>query len=351
MDNPTIAISILWAFIFAYAILGSVDFGAGFWALIYDRNSGDTRAAQIANRYLSPSWEVTNVFLVLIAVALVGFFPRAAFWFGTVLIVPVSLVLILLTVRSSFMVYSYSTKRYSRLLRWISGLTGVLIPGLLLSVLPVSLGGFVEVDPGQQPYLLFGKLLSSPTEYAHLAFGIASELFLAALFLSDYAHEADDISTYRVYRKSAKVLGPLTLVTAVLATYTMAPEAEWIVEGIQAHWPWFLASIVSFGIGYSALWWPKKAGAPGRPRIAITFVIGQYFLASIGYGMAHLPYLLYPHLTIDQAVTNPSIFRALLISYSLGVAVLAPGFYLFWRLFLKDKKYIGKGPDAEGSVK
>ncbi|WP_424767075.1 cytochrome d ubiquinol oxidase subunit II [Paenibacillus sp. sgz302251] len=346
MDYATIAVSILWAFIFAYAILGSVDFGAGFWALVYDRKSS-ARAAQIANRYLSPSWEVTNVFLVLIAVALVGFFPKAAFWFGTVLIVPVSLVLILLTIRSSFMVYSYSTQRYSRLLRWISGLTGVLIPGLLLSVLPISLGGFVEVSSGGQPHLLFAKLLQAPTEYSHLAFGISSELFLAALFLSDYAHEADDFSTYRVYRKAAKVLGPLTLATAVLATYTMAPEAEWIVTRIVEQWPWFLASIVSFGIGYSALWMRNKPDAPGRPRLAVTFIIGQYLLASIGYGIAHLPYLLYPYLRVDQAVTNPTIFRSLLVSYSIGIAVLAPGFYLFWRLFLKDKKYIRQEPDAE----
>jgi cytochrome d ubiquinol oxidase subunit II len=342
MDNATVAISILWAFIFAYAILGSVDFGAGFWALMFDRRSG-TRAAQIANRYLSPSWEVTNVFLVLIAVALVGFFPRAAFWFGSLLLVPVSLVLLLLTIRSSFMVYSYSTKRFSRPLRWVSGLTGVLIPGLLLSVLPVSLGGFVEVSPEGHPTLLFGKLLASPTEYAHLAFGISSELFLAALFLSDYSHEADETSTYLIYRKAAILLGPLTLLTAVLATYTMAPEASWIVERIGGQWPWFLASIVSFAIGYGALWIKHKQGAPGQPRVAVTFVIGQYFLASIGYGIAHLPYILHPHLTIGQAITNDAAFRSLLVSYAIGVAILAPGFYLFWRLFLKDKKYISQG--------
>ncbi|MCD9020739.1 cytochrome d ubiquinol oxidase subunit II [Cohnella silvisoli] len=339
MDNATLAISILWAFIFAYAILGSVDFGAGFWALMFDRRSG-TRAAQIANRYLSPSWEVTNVFLVLIAVALVGFFPRAAFWFGSLLLLPVSLVLLLLAIRSSFMVYSYSTKRFSRPLRWVSGLTGVLIPGLLLSVLPISLGGFVEVSENGHPALLFGKLLTSSTEYAHLAFGISSELFLAALFLSDYAHEAEETSTYLIYRKIAILIGPLTLLTAVLATYSMAPEASWIVDRIGEQWPWFLASIVSFAIGYGALWIKRKQGAPGRPRVAVTFVIGQYFLASVGYGMAHLPYIVYPDLTVGDAITNDAAFRSLLVSYAIGVAVLAPGFYLFWRLFLKDKRYI-----------
>ncbi|MEK3884752.1 cytochrome d ubiquinol oxidase subunit II [Paenibacillus sp. PL2-23] len=339
MNHANIAIAILWAFIFAYAILGSVDFGAGFWALVFDRRSG-TRAAQIANRYLSPSWEVTNVFLVLIAVALVGFFPRGAYWFGTILLVPVSLVLILLTIRSSFMVYSYSTEKFSRLLKWISGLTGVLIPGLLLSVLPISLGGFVKVSPDAQPELLFGKLLQSPTEYAHLAFGITSELFLAALFLADYAHEAEEFHTYRIYRRAAMMIGPFTLLTAVLATYAMAPEAGWIVGRIESQWPWFMASVIFFAIGYGFMLPRHRPEAPGRPRLAVTFIIGQYFLASVGYGIAHLPYLIYPYLRIEDAVTNWASFRSLLVSYSIGVAVLAPGFYLFWRLFLKDKRYI-----------
>lgn len=343
MDYPTIAISLIWAILFAYAILGSVDFGSGFWAMVYDRNM-NTRAAQIANRYLSPSWEVTNVFLVLVVVALIGFFPHAAYWFGSIMLVPVSLVLILITIRSSFMVYSYSTQKYSNLLRNISGITGLLIPGLLLSVLPITLGGFIQVSESGSPDLLFAKLLSSPTEYFHLAFGISSELFLAALFLSDYAHQADELSTYKIYRKSALMLGPLTLIAAVLVTYTMVPEAQWIVPRIEAQWHWFLASVISLAIGYSSLWWKHKQGAPGRPRLAVVFVIGQYFLASIGYGKAHLPYLLYPYLTIDQAFTNDAMFRSLLISYGIGIVILTPGFYIFWRLFLKDKKYITQEP-------
>lgn len=74
MDDAQIAITILWVFLFIYSIVGSVDFGAGFWAMIYGGRK-DTTAGGLANRFLSPSWKVTNVFLVLFVVALVGFFP------------------------------------------------------------------------------------------------------------------------------------------------------------------------------------------------------------------------------------------------------------------------------------
>lgn len=338
MEQTSVAIAILWFFVFIYAILGSIDFGAGFWAFIYG-NRADTRAASIANRFLSPSWKVTNVFLVLLVVALVGFFPRATFLLGTLLLLPVSLVLILLTVRSTFLVYAYSSEKYSGALKVVSGVTGLLIPGLLLSVLPVTLGGFILVEGGY-PQLMLGKLFTSPTLYAHVAFGICAELFISALFLSDYAREAEDETTYQTYRNIAIVIGPISLATAVLATFAMNPEAHWMVVNMNANRMWFILSLIAFFIAYSALWWRRRDGRLGHPRVAFTGTILQYALASIGYGSAHMPYIVYPHLTVAEGFTNPSMFNSLLIGYSVGTIILIPLFYWFWRLFMKDKRYL-----------
>ena len=114
----------------------------------------------------------------------------------------------------------------------MSGLTGLLIPGLLVTVLPATLGGFVEMNNGHM-HVMAGKLLMSRTLYAHLAFGIASELFLSAVFLADYAREAEDGAAYRIYRNISVSLGPLTLLTGLLAAVAMDPEAEWIVERLK----------------------------------------------------------------------------------------------------------------------
>lgn len=35
MTNALIAITILWGFVFIYAIMASMDFGAGFWSMVY----------------------------------------------------------------------------------------------------------------------------------------------------------------------------------------------------------------------------------------------------------------------------------------------------------------------------
>lgn len=74
MHEESIAIIILWALIFVYSILGSIDFGAGFWGMVYAKHP--TLAAKLANRYLSPTWEVTNTFLVFVVVAFSASFRK-----------------------------------------------------------------------------------------------------------------------------------------------------------------------------------------------------------------------------------------------------------------------------------
>lgn len=337
MEESLIAVTILWSFLFVYSMLGSLDFGAGFWGMVYGKNN--TNASAIANRFLSPTWEVTNVFLVLLVVALVSFFPFATSMLGTLLLVPIGLGLILLTIRTTFMVFAHHANKFRDVLRITSGVTGLLIPALLVSILPITLGGFVEFQNGY-PQLMYGKLLSSTTVYMHILFGISTELFLSALFLTDYASEASDDTAYYTYRKHAIWLGPLTIIIAILTIFTMPSEASWLVENVQEHLYGFGMSVVLFLIGYSLLFVKKPNGKLGYSRLAVIFVVLQYGFAIYAYGSAHLPYMVFPHLTVEDGFTNSAMFYQLLIAYSIGLSILVPAFILFWRLFLKDKRYV-----------
>jgi cytochrome d ubiquinol oxidase subunit II len=338
MNEATWAIVILWIFLYIYSMLGSIDFGAGFWAMVFGQRK-NTRATDLANRFLSPTWKITNVFLVLFVVAWVGFFPRATQLLGTLLVIPVCLTVALLILRSAFMVYAYSIHSYRGWLPIVSGVTGLLIPGLLVSILPLTLGGFVDISSGV-PKLLFAKLFTSPSFYAHLGFGLTSELFLSALFLADYSRESADEEAYVNFRKLAIALGPTTLAMAMLTTFTFVPEAAWMYSNLQAEWGWFVLSIASFAIGYSALWWQDPAGRNGFIRIAVVAIAVQYAFAFIGYGRAHMPYIIYPILTLADGFTSSQMFRALLVGYGIGISILIPVFVWFWRLFLKDKTYL-----------
>ncbi|KIL36624.1 membrane protein [Cohnella kolymensis] len=341
MNEPEIGIAVVWVFLFGYAILGSIDLGAGYWSMIYG-GERENRPAQTANRYLSPTWELTNTFLVLLVVATIGLFPHAAALLGSVLLLPVGLVLLLLTIRSAMMVFAYSSsaQRFIRVLRIVSGVTGVLIPGLLLSVLPVTLGGFISMENGY-PQLEFARLFTRPTEYAHLGFGLSSELFLSSIFLADYAREGGDEPTSRVFRRQAMTFGPIAFAFGAMAVITMEPEAQWIVNRIQERWPYFLLSLIVFIVSYLLLSWPRPGGRNGYIRAAVIGVVLQYAIASLAYGTAHMPYIVYPLMTVYEGATNPSMFWWLLTGYAIMAAVLFPGFVLFWRLFLKDKRYVG----------
>ncbi|MBH0163388.1 cytochrome d ubiquinol oxidase subunit II [Fictibacillus sp. 7GRE50] len=338
MSEEVLAILMMWTFIFIYSIFGSIDFGAGFWAMIY--NNHKTMAGRIANRFLSPTWEITNTFLVLLVVAFVGFFPKGAYTLGTVMLVPVSLILFLLAIRSAFMVFSYSVQGYRRTMFIISGISGLLIPSLLIAVLPISQGGFIAVD-GDTQSLLLSKLLTSPTLYLYVLFGLTSELYLSSLFLADYARVSKKEDAYRLYRSNAILLGPLTLLAALFTLLFITPESRWLIDNLMDHKIWFILSLIAFLIAYASLWWPKQnRPGIGRPRLTLLATVLQYGLASVGYGLAHLPYIVYPELTIYEAFTAPETFYSLMIMYIVGLAILAPGFYIFWRLFLKDKRYL-----------
>jgi cytochrome d ubiquinol oxidase subunit II len=337
MHEESIAILVLWGIIFVYSILGSIDFGTGFWGMVYANHS--TLAGKLANKYLSPTWELTNTILVFVVVAFLGFFPKAMYSLATAMFLPVTLILLLIAVRSTFMVFAYSLPRHEKTLRIISGITGLLVPALLITVIPVTQGGYIEFMDGRET-LLFGKLLTSPSIYWYILFGLTSELFLSALFLADFSREQGSEETYQVYRRNAIVLGPATLVTAVIALVTMEPEADWLLDNLIKQFPLFAISIGLFVIGYSALWATNRSrNSLGFPRLAVLAVIAQYGVASYAYGVAHLPYLVFPNITVFNSFTKLETFYNLLVLYAIGIAILLPGFVFFWNLFLKDRSF------------
>ena len=338
--DALLAISVIWGFVFIYAVMATMDFGAGFWSMVYI-NKQKTNATNIANRYLSPTWEVTNVFIVAIVVALFSFFPGATFILGTVLLIPGSAILLLLAVRSGFLVFSHVAKDYQKALTYISGISGFIIPGLLMLVLPITHGNYIETVNGHYELNLF-EVVTSPNIYAFAGFAISSTLYLSSLLLADYSNAAEDLDAYKVYLRDALIMGPVSIVMAFLIMVTLRYEANWLFTEMMDNLPYLLGSVGMFLVAGLSLFLPsaRHKSVKGRPRLAVIAAIIQYFLASYAYGEAHLPYMIYPDVTIESGFTHPATFRALFASYIVGFVILFPGFVYFWRLFMKDKRYL-----------
>ncbi|MCL6633716.1 MAG: cytochrome d ubiquinol oxidase subunit II [Alicyclobacillus herbarius] len=335
MNLVPIGTEFIWIMIFVYAILGAIDFGASFWRWRFSL-TGNWEAADIAQKFVSPTWELVNSFLALVPVALVGLFPGAASAYGEVLLIPAFLVLALLILRGAYWQFGYASTRKDNRTIWVVGITGLILPGLFTTILALSQGGYVAKARDGSYTLPMGKFLLSPDVIVFFLFGLTMSLYLSALFLTQYAKRADNLAAYQAFRKSAINMGPFSLVTGFLVLVITEPGQLDISHRLIPWWPLLTVSFLAFLFGYA---WLIKNTTPGRPGVSLWATIVQLVCAQIAYGAAHYPYALYPYLTFRSAASNPSMFVTTLIVFIAGFILLAPGFILFRRLFITDVKY------------
>lgn len=337
MTLEIIGISVLWTFLFGYILVGAIDFGAGFFNA-YSLLTGRQRIlTNVIQRYLSPVWEVTNVFLVFFFVGIIGFFPKTAYYYGTTLLVPVSIGIILLAVRGSYYAFETYGARGHKGYSFVYGAAGLLIPASLSIVLTISEGGFVNMV-NDNPVLDYGALFTSPLTWSIVVLSISATLYISAAFLTWYANKARDPEATNLLRKFALIWALPTIIAAGGIIYELRKHNPEHYSNIQNFWPMFLISGLMF-LGTLFLLWKKQ-----RLGLAFSLLIGQFAFAFFGYGASHYPYLLYPYLTIYDSFTNPAMAIALIIAFILGLGLLIPSLILLMRLFLFDKDYVrGKG--------
>ncbi|EGQ26014.1 MULTISPECIES: cytochrome d ubiquinol oxidase subunit II [Sporosarcina] len=333
MNIEILGITVLWVFLFGYIMIGAIDFGAGFFNA-YSVLTGKQRIlTNVIQRYLSPVWEVTNVFLVFFFVGIIGFFPKTAFYYGTTLLVPVSFGIILLAIRGSYYAFETYGARGHKGYSFAYGAAGLLLPASLSIVLTISEGGFVELVDGQ-PVLDYWKLFTSPLTWSIVVLSIAATLYISAAFLTWYANKAGDREATDLLRKYALIWALPTIITAGGIIFELRKHNPLHYENIQRFWPMFLLSFLLFLGTVFLIWKRRQYGA------AFGMLAGQFVFAFFGYGASHYPYLLYPYLTIYDSFTNHAMAIALIIAFVFGLLLLIPSLYLLLRMFLFNKDYV-----------
>lgn len=334
MDYQHIGILVLWTFLFGYIILGAIDFGAGFFILYAKLTHQENELREIIKRYLNPVWEVTNVFLVFFFVGIVGFFPDTAYYFGTTLLIPVSIALLLLTIRGSF--YAFETYGKDSKLAWVAlyGISGLLIPASFSTVLTISEGGFIhETKKGVE--LDWLELLMSPFSWSVVFLCIISVLFISAAFLTVYAKRANDMKAYRILRNWYLIWAlPMLVICQFTFLSLRQQNALHFNTAVGDYWWLFGFSIVCFLIALVLYYLEKSLD------IAFIFVVLQFATAFYGYGISKLPYILYPYVNMDKAVVNETMAFYLVVAFILGLLLLLPSLYLLMRLFIFDADYV-----------
>ncbi|KAB8138346.1 cytochrome d ubiquinol oxidase subunit II [Gracilibacillus oryzae] len=333
MSYELIGISVLWMFLFGYIIIASIDFGAGFFNAYSVLTNKQHIISNIIQRYLSPVWEVTNVFLVFFFVGIVGFFPSTAYFYGTILLVPASISVVLLAIRGSYYAFSTYGKLKSNFWTYLYGFSGLFIPASLSIVLTISEGGFVYIEDSRI-ILDYLTLFTSPLTWSIVILSLTSVLYISAVFLTWYASVAKDEPATELMRKYALSWSLPAILTATGIIVELRMHNPEHFARLVDLWWMFLISFVLFLITTRLIWLRRSYG------LAFHVLVFQFLIAFFAYGISHYPYLLYPHLTITEGFTSEAMAIALIIAFVAGFCLLIPSVLLILRLFLLNKDYI-----------
>lgn len=333
MNYEVIGVTVLWIFLYGYLIVASVDFGAGFFAYYTKVTKQGHVINKLIERYLSPVWEITNVFFVFFFVGIVGFFPDAAYYYGSALLVPASIAIILLAIRGSFYAFESYGAKQSNVYMFLYGATGLLIPASLSVALALSEGGFIVENAGVVS-LNYLELFTSPLAWSIVGLAIVSVLFISAAFLAFYASRANDQPALQLVRNYAIFWSTPTIIAGLTTFIFLSQHNSRHYENMMDLW-WMLG--LSVGFFMLAMWLLYQGRHYG---LAFISVMLQFLFAFFAYGMGHYPYILDPYINIYDSVTNESMAIALVIAFIGGLLLLIPSLILVMKLFLFDADYV-----------
>ncbi len=312
----------------AYVLFGGADFGGGVWDLLATGPRRNRQREVIAHA-LGPIWEANHVWLIFAIILTFTCFPPVAARLGTVLHIPLTLMLIGIVLRgSAFTFRTYDSQHDSTQRRWgrIFSSASVITPVLLgVSIGAVASGrvgvaasgDFVAryVDPWLTPFAFSVGLLA-----------LALFAFLAAVFLTLETHDHDLCEDFR---RRALGSGIAVFLASALVLLLSKGEAPLVMAGLTAS-PWALPLHLATGVTaiavLAALWFR-------RFRLARLGAGLQVSLIFWGWALAQYPLLIPPAFPIEGSAAAHPTLRALLIAIALGAVVLVPSLWYLFQIF------------------
>src|SRR6266581_2027401 len=172
----------------AYALLGGADFGGGVWALLASGPRKQRQRELIAHA-IGPVWEANHVWLILAVVLLFTCFPPAFARLGTLLHIPLSLVLIGIVLRgSAFTFWRYGGAEDEELRHWgVTFAIASLITPLLLGITVGAIASgavFGARDPDTAFVAVYVAPWLNPFTLSVGLFALVAFGFLAAVYLT-----------------------------------------------------------------------------------------------------------------------------------------------------------------------
>ena len=326
--------SILLLGVVLYAIFGGADFGGGIWDLVARGPRRREQRLAIAQA-IGPIWEANHVWLIFVIVLTFTIFPPVFAAISTALYVPLSLVLVGITLRGAafiFRAYAHDVtiaqERWGRVFAVASAVTPVLL-GMCAGAVA---SGDIRVQDGRVTSDLWSPWLSPfPVLIGLLA--LTTCAYLAAVYLTVETRG----ELQEDFRRRALAAACAFAVLGTLALPVARSQAPEIWDGLIRRETWtFIPATATLGI--VTLWavWSRHY------VIARMSAIGGVAVMLAGWALAQYPYLIVPDLEYTATAASPAMMRATLVIYAIGALFLIPSLWLLFALFK------GKNPAATG---
>ena len=296
----------------SYIVISSIEFGS---ALILLMPSTFKTERRLVSRYFNPAWEATNVLLVFAVVAIITAFPKA--------IVPITTSLLLLI---DVAIVFFGTRILGVLLLFY-GEIDALVSRIIFFI--GSFGAPLVLSCGYF-FFLTGSASFWPTPFlvGIWAMVVAVIILISSSFFLFFGKlgnpgEAD-------IKRLALIGSVIFLLAGALTLYGGVTEAPHLTR--------LLALPATSGILMllPAFLFPYFLH---HRKFGTAFIVS--IVATLGFvvplALAHLPYLVYPSITIQSAFTVPSVYMAALISLIFGALITIPSFVLLYRMFASPR--------------
>ncbi len=325
---PDVLAAILALSLNAYVLLGGADFGGGVWDMLATGPRRNRQREVIAHA-IGPIWEANHVWLILAIVLTFTCFPPVYARLGTVLHIPLTLMLVGIVLRgSAFTFRTYDSQHDVTQRRWgrIFSSASVITPILLgISIGAVasgrvgaeSAGSFVDqfVDPWLTPFAFSVGLLT-----------LALFAFLAAVFLT---LESTDRELCEDFRRRALGTGVAVFLFSALVLLLSHGAAPLVRSGLMAS-PWAVPLHLLTGAAavtvLAALWFRRYRLA----RLAVGLQVSLIFW---GWALAQYPFLLPPTFTVTNTAAPYPTLRLTLIVLAAGGLVVLPSLWYLFQIF------------------
>ena len=322
----------------AYALTGGADFGGGVWDLLATGPRREEQRTLISNA-IGPIWEANHVWLIVVVVLLFACFPPAFAAFGTILHIPLSLMLVGIVLRGSAFVFrSYSYGPRSEQRRWgrVFAVSSLITP----VVLGMCVGAVVSGNVGTALAALgsaspsFTAIYVSPWISAFTlavgAMALALFSFLAATYLTVEAE--GDAALQDDFRRRALGAAAAAMIAALVALALGVTRGGVMSRLVGVGWslPLFAASGIAAIAAVASM-------VKRRYRFARIAGAGWVTLILWGWVLAQFPLIIPPNLTIDAAAAPRQTLADNMAVLAGGALVLVPSLWYLLRVFKTDR--------------